>query len=273
MLTPRVLAPGRGRRYLSYACLGQHRVEGWLSKEATVLIDLCDALQREYDVRGGGAEIGIHHGRLFLLLRMLMREGETAVAMDVFEDQHLNADQSGHGDRAVFERNLRHCVGTTEGTRVVKVDSRTISGGDVQGWAGGPVRLFSIDGAHTAPITAKDLQTSAAALAEGGAVILDDVFNEAFPGVSEGLHAFLREPGHRLAPAVLTGNKTLLVDPEWVDRYQQRATQVLSRLGLVAQEHEFLGHRVIAFRQRPRGQKPAFWTQYWRGWARDRVRR
>ena len=53
------------------------------------------------------------------------------------------------------------------------------------------MRLFSIDGGHTAAITEKDLQTAAECLVDGGAVILDDVFNEAFPAVSEGLLSYL----------------------------------------------------------------------------------
>ena len=267
MLTPRVLAPGRDARYLTYACVGQHRVSGWLSSRATVLVDLVDDLQRDEAVAGGACEIGVHHGRLFLLLRLLMRAGETAVAIDVFEDQHLNVDGSGLGDRAAFERHLVRWVGTMDGTRIQQADSTLIDGAQVRGWAGGGVRLFSIDGGHTAPITARDLQTASECLVDGGAVILDDVFNEAFPAVSEGLLGYLADPGHRLVPSVVVGNKTLLVDRAWSERYQERAEQVLTRTGLYAQRHDYGGANVLTLASRPLVEQIEFWTTFARQWA------
>jgi hypothetical protein len=272
VLTPRVLRPGRGRRYVFYACLGQHCVNGWLKREATVLVDLADSVQRDHGVQGGAAEIGIHHGRLFLLLRLLLDRGETAVAIDVFEDQHLNSDQSGRGDRQLFEANVAKYVGTMDRTMVVKADSTQLTGADISAWAGGPVRLFSIDGGHTAVVTRKDLRTSAECLAEGGAVVLDDVFNEAFPGVSQGLHDYMADRAGRLVPCVLVGNKTLLVEPAWAERYQERAQTVFARLGLRSQKHEFLGADVLAFRWRTWDEKPLFWLHYWRGWVTRHLR-
>jgi hypothetical protein len=273
VLTPRVLARGRDARYLAYACGGQHRVSGWLSNRATVLVDLVDDLQRDEAVSGGACEIGVHHGRLFLLLRLLMRAGETAVAIDVFEDQHLNVDGSGLGDRAVFERNLVRWVGTMDGTRTQKADSTLIDGAQVRDWAGGGVRLFSIDGGHTASITDKDLRTASECLVDGGAVILDDVFNEAFPAVSEGLLRYLADPGHRLVPSVVVGNKTLLVDVAWSERYQQRAEQVLTRTGLYAQRHDYAGVTVLTVASRPLAEQVGFWANYTRQWAERRLPR
>jgi peptide chain release factor 2 len=52
------------------------------------------------------AEIGVHHGRLFIPMALARRPGERALAIDVFEDQHLNVDHSGKGDRARFEENV-----------------------------------------------------------------------------------------------------------------------------------------------------------------------
>ena len=63
-------------------------------------------VQDENGVRGNVAEIGVHHGKLFLLLAGDLHDGEEAVALDVFGDQQKNLDRSGKGDRAVFERNF-----------------------------------------------------------------------------------------------------------------------------------------------------------------------
>lgn len=273
MLTPRVLARGRDKRYLTYACVGQHRVSGWLSSSATLLVDLAEDLQRESGTVGNACEIGVHHGRLFLLLRLLMRPDERAVAVDIFEDQHLNVDGSGLGDRAVFEANLDRWVGTREGTRIHKADSTQIDGQVITGWAGGPLRLFSIDGGHTANITEKDLQTAAECLVDGGAVILDDVFNEAFPAVSEGLMSYLARPGRRLVPAVIVGNKTLLCDPGWAERYQAKAESALTRVGLYGQRHDYVGVTVLSLASRPLGEQVTFWATFGRQWAERVLRR
>ncbi len=273
MLTPRLLARHRDRQYLAYACAGQHCVAGWLSNRATVLIDCADDLQRSEGVHGHAAEIGVHHGRLLLLLRLLLRPDENAVALDIFEDQHLNVDGSGSGDRESFERNLLRWVGTLDRTCIVKADSTQIDGSDVIGHAGGWVRLFSIDGGHTADITEKDLRTASECLVEGGAVILDDVFNEAFPAVSEGLMSFRTDPESRLVPSVIVGNKTLLTDAAWSERYQAQAERAFTRMGLYSQRHDYCGATVLTLASRPLPDRVAFWGSFTRQWAARQLRR
>jgi len=49
----------------------------------------------------------VYHGRGFVPLALLRRAGEVAVAVDVFEDQHLNQDASGEGSEAGFNATLR----------------------------------------------------------------------------------------------------------------------------------------------------------------------
>lgn len=69
-------------------------------------------------------------------------------AIDVFEDQHLNTDQSGKGSYDHFIRNVRRWCGTADNVEIIKQSSLDVKPSDIRA-AGGDVRLFSIDGGHT----------------------------------------------------------------------------------------------------------------------------
>ena len=100
-------------RIENYIRRGKFYVDGWLRSEAARIIVALNERQRSLGIAGGIAEIGVHHGKLFILLYLLSREPEKALAIDLFEDQHLNIDQSGNGDLAKFRRNLeRHADST-----------------------------------------------------------------------------------------------------------------------------------------------------------------
>jgi len=143
----------------------------------------------------------VHHGKLFILLYLLCRAPEKAVAIDLFEDQHLNVDLSGNGDLAKFRRHLaRHA----DDARLVlhQGNSMDLAGADLVRLAEGPLRFVSVDGGHTAEITAHDLAVADAALAEGGIIVLDDAFNEQWPGVADGVQVNSVLPG-----PVMTGRR------------------------------------------------------------------
>src|ERR1700745_1104628 len=83
-----------------------HRtVLGWLNEGAISAVVAFAKWQEENKVLGDVAEMGVHHGKLFILLANLRRRHERAFAIDVFDDQHLNADKSGCGDLSKFMEN------------------------------------------------------------------------------------------------------------------------------------------------------------------------
>lgn len=247
-------------RVAKYVRRGNFFVDGWLLTDAAVTICVLSQRQREMGVEGGAAEIGVHRGKLFILLYLLSRAPEKAVAIDVFEDQHLNVDSSGRGDLNIFRANLeRHA--DSERLVVHKGTSLAVTGADVLGLAGGRVRLFSIDGGHTEEITANDLAIADDALAEGGIIVVDDVFNEQWPGVTNGVHRyFARRPN--LVPFAVGGNKTYFCRLSHAEPYRAAASSAAGQ----SRMHEFLGCPVVVLDfSRPtlkdRFSRSAAWTR------------
>jgi hypothetical protein len=226
----------RVARYVRY---GRRSVEGWLSRGACDMILRIAEVQRAERVIGNVAEIGVHHGRLFILLHLLARPEETAVAIDLFEDQEANIDNSGNGDYLKFMENVARHVGVKSGTIVHKGDSTKLTGEMIKRMAGGPIRMFSVDGGHTETITKHDLETAQDSLSKGGVVILDDCFNGGWPGVVSGTLRFL-DAAPAIRPFAIGANKTLFAAPDFCALYREALSSSLAKITT----HDFLGHKV-----------------------------
>jgi Methyltransferase domain len=271
VLTRGTLSPGRGRDYVRYAVVGHHFVEGWLESLGIQLIDAVEDRQRELGVTGPIAEIGVHHGKLFILLSLLRRPGERAVAVDLFEDQERNVDRSGRGDRERFMANLQRHQPNAPDVVVRQADSNDLDGPALRALAGAALRIVSVDGGHTADLTEHDLATACDALTDGGVVILDDCFNEVFPAVSEGAQRFLRNRTDIRAVGA-GGNKTFLCHETYGERYREAIAQRAARLHLYTQHHEFVGAPFLSVFPRTRRAAVPYWLRYTRGWVTSRLR-
>ena len=111
-----------------YALDDVEKVEDWLQNGAMTATILLSEAQRDMGIVGNVGKNGVHHGKYFILLSLLRAPQETAVAIDLFKDQHLNIDGSGKGDRHAFEQNLRtYTANRREQTNVIKADSLAVS--------------------------------------------------------------------------------------------------------------------------------------------------
>lgn len=195
----------RGR----YVSRGLRRVGGWLKPEAAALIS---ALSDAQAGRGAVGEIGVHHGKLFLLLELCRKDGEAAVAIDLFDMQDENVDGSGRGNRSRFEQNLRAHARRPADVTVLAANSTALDSDTLLRAGDGSYRLFSVDGGHTAEITVNDLELAGEILAPGGVLIVDDYFNVEWPGVSEGVNRYLMNQP-RLVPVGSAHGKTFFTTP------------------------------------------------------------
>ena len=227
----------------NYILAGSHRVQGWLDPEILRVVRRLAAEQRKANVSGSVVEIGVHHGRLLIGL-ILTRQVQTekALAIDLFDEQQLNIDLSGKGNKQTFRRHLSR-YGLSDNVQLLAADSTTLSPMDVTDRVG-LVRLFSVDGGHTAEIVESDMAVAAGSLAPGGIIIGDDVFNAGWPGTVEGTLAFL-DNTPEIVPFATCFNKVLFCDREHAPLYREALFDLADRHFWRPKESFFRGHTVV----------------------------
>ena len=178
----------------AYLSRGMNQVQGWLDSFSARAVAAIGREQQRLGLTGAVGEIGVHHGRLFILLYLLSAPEERAFAVDVFSDQTRNVDESGRGNEAIFLSNLFRHAGGSERVELFACDSNQLRPEDIKSRVG-RCRLISVDGGHTADTTENDLRLADALLIEGGVCILDDYFNPMWPDVSSGAARYFLSPG------------------------------------------------------------------------------
>jgi len=189
-----------------YLWLGSRHVSGWLAPFSARFIAALARAQTRNGINGAVAEIGIHHGRLFILMHLTSPAGQKDIAIDIFENQQLNRDRSGRGDLVRFVNNLRRWGGRPHDVVIVQRSSLDLTPTDILR-AVGHVRLFSVDGGHTQECVTNDLNLAQSVLCKGGILVLDDFFNEYWPEVAIGTIKFLTSSASRLQPFAITPGK------------------------------------------------------------------
>jgi hypothetical protein len=203
-------------------------IDGWLSAlDAWIIAELL-AKQSELCIAGSVGEIGIHHGKLLLLLHLSTTDPERTFAVDLFEFQNENVDNSGSGSKAKFIRNVHQTGGRLEAIDIFETNSLRISWDEIKASVGQSCRFFSVDGGHTCELTLNDLKIASKSLCEGGIICLDDYFNEEFADVSVGLNRFMQETSDcRLVPISISDNKVMLCDADHKQIYQDAIREVI----------------------------------------------
>lgn len=238
---------------------GHTEVVGWVAPGALTAMYVLMRAQEEFGVTGHIGEIGVHHGRYFLAMAALSRSSERLVAIDIFEDQHLNIDKSGLGDRGQFLANVAS-HGPADAARrlsVVKADSTKMRPAQLRDAALGRYRFFSVDGGHTVHHVMNDIALAEATLADGGIVSVDDFFNADWPGIAEGLVRYATEVKTSLVPLFYGDNKLYLVQEGWAERYWHAVESQLAARAEHSKRTEFLGRPVSHIRFRPPEAQPA----------------
>lgn len=216
-------------------------VQGWLNAFSGRVILELSRFQTQIGARGAVAEIGVHHGKLFLVLFLSTQHDEPAIAIDVFGLQHLNLDKSGRGDKDIFLGNVDRIAGLRDGLAIIEDSSLNLSA-DALVRKHGRIRLFSIDGAHTEEATTNDLRLAEACVADEGVVVIDDCFNEYWPEVSWALAKYLLGD-QPLLPFAITPGKVLLCRAAMRPRYQAMLRERFPRR--IDKQARLYGHEVL----------------------------
>ncbi|MBI5185036.1 MAG: class I SAM-dependent methyltransferase [Nitrospinae bacterium] len=194
------------------------KIGGWFSQEMARLFVFIDQVQKLNGIKGNIFEIGVHHGRSAILLSFFLRpELESLSVCDLFGDQTLNVSESGLGNLEIFRNNFLACNPNQKFPVIHSKQSNKLTREETTG----DCRIFHIDGGHSAEETYADLKIASTAMNEKGVIILDDYFNPAYPGVSEGFCAFMNEEKGNLAPLIHAFNKLVIIRPSAFDIYSR----------------------------------------------------
>lgn len=219
---------------------GFDAIEGWCSPKLFQVIDFLD--NTTINKQGGCLEIGVHHGKFYMMLNSVIEPIYKSFALDVFDDQDLNIDSSGRGNLEVFKSNLerydRHRGFNTE---IVRGDSTDLRVTRCFNTLAAPFRFISIDGGHTAEHTVSDLILATTLIANEGVVILDDILNPHWLGVIEGAVAFLNQKP-TLIPFAIGSNKLFLAKLTYKSQY----FELLSKSPYKSKIVNFFGHPIVA---------------------------
>lgn len=198
-----------------YKAEGFDKVDGWVQPG---LFDCVRVLSEcGINKKGGITEIGVHHGKLYILLNSVVEDAtDRSFAIDVFDDQHLNIDHSGMGSLGIFKDNLRKYDKFSGINTVALPMDSTAYNGSIPPRS---QRFVSIDGGHTVEHTINDLKLSEGLVANEGVVILDDIFHVGWPGVTEGYVKYsMTYPV--LIPFAMGYGKLFLAKLSYVDFYR-----------------------------------------------------
>ena len=180
-------------------------IQGFFSFDAALMFMAYNQLARADGVSGDALEIGVHHGLSAIAVASLVETGRRFVAVDLFEMQHRNQSRSGAGHREVFLQNMLNFFDDLGFVEIVAESSSALKAEAL----GSQFSFCHIDGGHSPEETYHDLDLCAGILLPGGLVALDDYFNPAFPGVSEGAVKFKLDHGELLKPIAIGFNKVL----------------------------------------------------------------
>ena len=224
-------------------------VNGWLSPQALSFT----SYYTHTFLSGAGfdsLEIGVHRGKYFIALENLTPRDNAAVAIDLFDMQEKNIDNSGKGDLAIFEAHVKEFCSNPDRVRAISADSLDLSAAELGANAYG---LISVDGGHTAEHTIADLEKADVLMSTDGLVILDDILNQDWTGVVTGaVHFFSAPRGRRLAPFALGFNKLFCCHFSKVGLVKEQLEadqETLAKLNIsLRKTTEFAGYPVFSLR-------------------------
>ena len=220
-------------------------VQGYLTSLDARVIAALLSFQDENNIKGHLCEIGVHHGKLFLMLALARRAGERALAIDLFEDDDINSNTRHAGrDRALFRNAHRLGIELSE-QETLKTSSLDVTAADLLQRTTGRVRFFSVDGSHLYQPVENDLRLAESTLTDDGIIAIDDFFNIDWADVSFATSDFLRRTDS-FVPFAIT-SKLYLAAPAPAEKYKM-ALEKRADLGQLYRV-QILGRDVLALRQ------------------------
>jgi len=142
---------------------GKKRMNGWWKDLLFDVYEVIDGYQKENNIKGNIAEIGIFEGRSLIPLANFRSDGELVIGMD---------NGKWVEDRR-YEKYLNEAYGETDDIKLFFESSKNTKRYlDYK-----PYRMFYVDGDHSTEMTLNDLEVAQEVMSEGGIIFLDDYRN------------------------------------------------------------------------------------------------
>jgi hypothetical protein len=222
------------------------KVKGWLHRVDGEIIKSILGYQNDVRTEGSIAEIGLHHGKLFIALAMCLKNNEKAYGIDIFDKQEFNLDNSGKGSFFEFKKNLEKFNIPNETLVIDNRQSEIINRLDIIEKVG-RIRFFSIDGGHWKDVVSNDLFLAENTLIDGGVIALDDFLRSEWPDVSLGYFSWLNQTNSNLVPFAIGFNKLYLCDKSYVDTYIKLLESSPFLKFFKDKNYNFLGNNIPIF--------------------------
>lgn len=192
-----------------------NNIDGWCRDAWLNLVPLLNNICEHKDKNI--AEIGVHHGKFFILLNHY--NDNCAYAVDLFDDQELNIDKSGKGNLSKFRNNLLQ-YDKHQGNNVTIIKGDTLDYSlDLPNKIGkGSCKFLSVDGGHTVHHILNDLKLAEQLISNSGFVFVDDFLNPHWLEVTEGIYKYLNNHGS-LVPLCFGHNKLIMCKLSFKDKY------------------------------------------------------
>lgn len=195
-------------------------IDGWFNYK--IIVPILELINKEQE-NGNILEIGLFKGKSFIPLIFLLKNNEKAYGIDVFENQQFNYDNSGEGNYDIFISNIKKLFNENifNKIKIIKEDSTKLDKTHYLKYSNNSkYRIISIDGCHTKDATLIDLKNAIDILTDDGIIIIDDYFNNDWPGVKFGVDIYLSND-NSFRVIYIGANKLILCRRNMYDKYIQ----------------------------------------------------
>ena len=229
-----------------YIKSGIKKVHGWLEQtDVDYILEIVN-YQNQSNIYGSVGEIGVHHGKLFILLNLLTREDEHSFAIDLFDEQKENIDRSGLGDLRIFKSNLDNYATNNQNIEILSMNSLDLDKNFYRETSSKKFRLFSIDGGHHYKAVINDLKIAEEVIVEGGVVLLDDLLNPLWIEVVSAYSSYKLKGGKLVAFAITKDKLYLTNSKKHAEGYQEALINVFnSKFNFLVKE--LFGDKVLTY--------------------------
>lgn len=244
----RLFSDDRIRRYIERESTN---IPGMVTAGPMALIWSLLQAQDDLEIPGNIAEIGVYCGKLFALLSMGLRESETAYGLDLYDyDKRPAAENRERLQTAFAKLEIPHHIFKLITANSQNLDEKGMS--EILGSA--PVRMMSVDGDHSKNGALHDLKLAMEVVNSSGVILVDDLFNEFFPGVTEAIFSVFSQPTGGWKPIaiaafrgpIMSGASKLIVVHESQIANYRAYLRVLNRPNFRT-VRTFLGEPVMIF--------------------------